>query len=31
MSDSFMFDKQRTVAFDTLARSEPTGSVFLYK
>ena len=26
-----MLDRQRTVAFETLARSEPTGSVFLYR
>ena len=31
MSASFMLLRQRTVAFDTLARSEPPGSVFLYR
>ncbi len=29
MSASCMFERQRTVVFETLARSEPRGSVFL--
>jgi hypothetical protein len=29
MLESFMLDRQRTAAFDTLARSEPRGSAFL--
>src|ERR1700743_772912 len=31
ISPSFMLLRQRTVAFETFARSEPTGSQFLYK